>query len=301
MRALILEDNQQNARLFQLCTESFLGLDVDISSTYGEFSERLEETAYDLFVVDNFLPDTRGLDVISELRSKEEHAFTPIIMITADDDRETRIQALESGATDFLTKPIDSSELVARIRNMIALREYHHLLKAENENLEKLATTDSLMEVWNRRSFMDRLQREIQRAYRFDHTLTVAMMDADHFKNVNDTHGHLVGDQVLVGIAQAAKSRLRDIDIVGRLGGEEFAICMAQTPEQGGETVANRIREDIEALSFSGKHGSLRITTSMSIAEWRRGESATDLLDRADKALYEAKTGGRNLVFVSAA
>jgi len=299
MKALILEDNDANARLYKVCAETIEGLEVDISSTYSEFSEKLSRTTYDLFVIDNLLPDGRGLNVVSELRATESFAHAPIIVVTSDNSRETRLESLQRGATDFLQKPIDPSEMLARLRNMVSLREYHLLLSQEKETLEKLATTDSLTEVWNRRSFMDRLQREIHRAHRFEQRLTVAMIDADHFKNVNDTYGHSVGDRVLVGIAAATKKRLRDIDIVGRLGGEEFALCLAQTPGNGGEIVANRIRSDIEALTFKGGSEEFGVTISVGLAEWQRGQSATEALERADKALYDAKANGRNQVITA--
>ncbi len=297
MKALIVDDDLKTANLFQICIESIPGLSVDTCHNATAFREMITGgPPYDILILDKNLPDTEGLELLKELRSSDEYEFTPIVMITADDSRSTKVQALESGATDFLTKPIDTSELIARMKNMVNLREYHMMLQSTNENLEKLATTDPLTEVWNRRSFMDRLQMEMQRAYRFEQRLTVAMLDADHFKRVNDTYGHSVGDQVLIGIAQAAKKRLRDIDVLGRLGGEEFALCLAQTPVDGGETVANRIREDIQKLKFTSGEEEFGVSVSIGIAEWTRGESATDALDRADKALYAAKESGRNRV-----
>ncbi|MEQ8442103.1 MAG: diguanylate cyclase [Alphaproteobacteria bacterium] len=300
MKALILEDNDKIAKLYKECAESIDGLEVQVSPNYRDFSDKTARTVFDLFVIDNILPDKIGLDVISELRAQENFSHTPIIMLTSENSREICLEALSRGATDFLSKPIDMPELLARLRNMISLREYHLLINQEKETLEKLATTDSLTEVWNRRSFMDRLQREIHRAHRFEQSLTVAMMDADHFKSVNDTYGHPVGDQVLIGIAKAAKKRLRDIDIIGRLGGEEFALCLTQTSGKGGHIVADRIREDIEAMMFDGGRKDFGVTVSVGLAEWRRGETATGVLERADQALYEAKHGGRNQVKTAA-
>lgn len=296
MKALILEDDEKIARLFKVCVESIPSLHVDTCASGADFNKRVAEEEFDVFILDINLPDAGGIELLKKLREDDKHQFAPVVMITADDSRDVKVNSLESGATDFLTKPIDTSELIARMKNMIALREYHLMLRATNENLEKLATTDPLTEIWNRRSFMDRLQREIQRAYRFDQDLVVAMLDADHFKRVNDTYGHATGDQVLIGIANAAKSRLRDIDIVGRLGGEEFAICLAQTPQSGAEVVANRIREDIQKLVFNAGDAEFGVSVSIGMAMWQRGESASDALDRADKALYEAKETGRNKV-----
>lgn len=297
MKALIVDDDLKTAKLFQACIESIPGLEVATCHNAGAMREMIEnQPAFDVLILDKNLPDTEGIDLLRELRGIDSYEFTPIVMITADDSRSTRVDALESGATDFLTKPIDTSELIARMKNMVNLREYHLMLTSANENLEKLATTDPLTEVWNRRSFMDRLQMEMQRAYRFEQDLTVAMLDADHFKRVNDTHGHAVGDQVLVGIAKAARARLRDIDVLGRLGGEEFALCLAQTPMEGGRVVAERIRQDIQKLKFTSGNEEFGVSVSIGLAQWTRGESASDALDRADKALYEAKEAGRNRV-----
>lgn len=299
MKALILEDDATIAKLFRISLEQIPNLTIDMCSSGAEFERLTEETVYDVIILDNNLPDTEGTTLLHAFRRDPRHQYSPAIMITADDTYSTKITALDAGATDFLNKPIDTGELIARMRNMIALRHYQLLLRAENENLEKLATIDSLTQVWNRRSFMDRVQREVHRAFRFDQKLTIAMLDADHFKRVNDTYGHATGDSVLVGIAQAATKRLRDIDIVGRLGGEEFALCLAQTPGVGGEIVANRIRTDIKSLVFAAEGEDFGISVSVGIAEWRRGETASDTLERADKALYQAKEDGRNCVVVA--
>lgn len=296
VKALILEDDQRLAKLLSLCAETVDSLEATLCNTADEFWEVIEKDDYDVFLLDYLLPDASGIDILRKLRENEDYKHCPVVMVTAEDDRAVRVAALKGGATDFLIKPFDTNELTSRIRNMVALREYHLMLEQENETLEKLATTDALTEVWNRRSFMDRLQREIHRAFRFDQTLTVAMLDADHFKSVNDTYGHGVGDEVLKGIAAATKKRLRDIDIVGRLGGEEFALCLAQTPAEGGHIVADRIRTDISELIFQGGDKEFGVTVSIGLAEWRRGETATEALERADQALYDSKNNGRNQV-----
>jgi two-component system cell cycle response regulator len=170
---------------------------------------------------------------------------------------------------------------------------------ADNARLERLAHTDPLTQLLNRRALTDRLQQEMERAMRYDATLALLMVDLDHFKAVNDTHGHLVGDDVLRDVARLLRETIRTTDVAARYGGEEFLVLLPETDDGGAEAFAERIRVAVEAHPFEGSGGAaLRLTASLGVAVFPapRVVTAEDLLVRADAALYRAKADGRNRV-----
>ena len=172
------------------------------------------------------------------------------------------------------------------------------MTKADNARLEALALTDPLTPVLNRRALVNRLMAEVDRARRYESVVTILMIDLDHFKGVNDTYGHLAGDQVLRDVAQLLQHEVRSVDIVARYGGEEFIVVLPETSTEGGVTFAERIRERIEARTFESTGHSLLLTTSIGVASFpsARVASMEDLVARADEALYRAKAEGRNRV-----
>jgi two-component system cell cycle response regulator len=171
---------------------------------------------------------------------------------------------------------------------------------ADNARLEQLAQTDPLTQLLNRRALTERITAEMERALRYDSTLALLMIDLDHFKRVNDTYGHLVGDDVLRDVAQLLSETIRGSDIVARYGGEEFLMLLPETDDPGAETFAERIRSAIEEHRFgeAQDHPTLRLTASIGVAMFpaARIESVEDLFARADAALYRAKADGRNRV-----
>lgn len=250
----------------------------------------------DLLVLDYHMPRMSGLELLREFRAVPELADVPVVIVTAEEGKDALYAALEAGATDFLHKPVDDLELIARTRNMLLLRERHLALAAANERLFALATTDALTGVATRRHFMERLADEVVRAERYGRSLSVAMIDLDHFKRVNDRHGHLAGDQVLQAFAECLSSMLRNVDLVGRLGGEEFALCLPETGGASAAVICGRILERTRNLRVAIGDASVGFTTSIGLTEFRAGDDADDMLLRADTSLYAAKAAGRDRI-----
>jgi diguanylate cyclase (GGDEF)-like protein len=244
----------------------------------------------DLILLDYVMPQLGGIEILRRLREISHIADVPVIMVTALEDRDSRLMALQAGANDFVSKPYDEVELLARSRSMLKLR-------AATLEQKRLATTDDLTGLPNRRYFLSRLAEEAQRATRFPgHPLSVAMVDIDHFKNVNDSLGHAAGDIVLKRVAETCRTVTRNIDLVGRIGGEEFGIIMPETNLLAARLGCERLRANIAAKPVMVQGMELPITISVGVADFRVGDPANDLLARADAALCRAKQNGRNQV-----
>jgi two-component system cell cycle response regulator len=220
----------------------------------------------------------------TRLLSGHDRAIYIILMSSNADERHV-INALDSGADEFLRKPPAREELYARLRSA------QRFVRMKSE-LIRLAMTDPLTGVLNRRAFFEKAQQAGARAT-VSNRLTAVMLDVDHFKRVNDTYGHDVGDQVLRSVACEVPAVQT---IVGRLGGEEFAILLEGSTLKAGIELAECLRTRIAALTFETQQGQLSLTCSFGVSEWEQGEGIDQLLKRADGALYEAKRGGRNLV-----
>ncbi len=257
------------------------------------------ENQPDLVMLDYLMPEMDGTEFLKRFREVEVLRDIPVVVITAAEEKEALYSALQAGANDFLRKPVDDLELIARATNMLQLRARQLELAEANERLLVLATTDSLTGLANRRHFLEKLHEEIARSQRYGRPCAVAMIDADHFKGVNDTHGHEVGDRVLQKLSNIMSGEVRDVDCVGRLGGEEFAILLPETNLQGGAAFCERLLSKIRNAEVETNGDVLRFTVSIGLTEVAKGETKTDvILNRADEALYEAKENGRDRVVV---
>lgn len=268
------------------------------------------------------MPGMNGLDFLAQVR--ERAPDTALILLTGHADLETAMEAINAGRLfRFLTKPCASDRLRSAIeagirqfeletaeRRLTAelLREVERRAKVEEEllrvnaALEELARVDALTGLFNRRCLLERLEAELSRIKRYGGPLSVLMIDVDHFKAVNDTYGHPVGDRVLAGVAHDLAASLRRTDVAGRVGGEEFCVLLPGTPLAGAAQVAERLRMTISRRTFEVDSTSLHVTCSIGAAGLEGGGSSPeDVLGRADKALYEAKHGGRNRVVVDGA
>ena len=254
----------------------------------------------DLVLLDYMMPEINGVDFLRQFRAVDNLKDVPVIMVTGDESRETLYEALSSGATDFLRKPVDRIELVARTRNMLELRRRQLALSKANEELFRLATTDPLTGLSNRRAFLEALQQEFERYQRYKRPFSVMVIDADRFKAINDTYGHDAGDRVLRALAQALSQDVRRADRVGRLGGEEFAVVLPEMPVSHALIAAQRLLAMVRGTKIDVEGAEIACTISIGVTECRQDDDSVGaILKRADLAVYRAKELGRDRVEVA--
>ena len=293
MKVLIAEDNLVS----RLMLETFLrkwGYDIVITTNGREAWEVLQEPeAPNLVISDWMMPDLDGLELCRRIREIERAEYIYFIILTSKGKKEDVVAGLEAGADDYLIKPFNQDELKYRVR--IGER----IIELERRIL-RLASTDSLTGVLNRRAFMERMEQEINRSFRENSPLSLILADIDHFKGVNDRHGHQVGDLVLQKFVSQLTESSRTYDFVGRYGGEEFVICLPGSTDSQARTVAERMRKSVEEMRIMlpDISKSVRITTSFGVVTLRLEleDSVDSLIGRADDALYKAKREGRNRV-----
>ncbi len=250
----------------------------------------------DLVLCDLVMPGIDGLKFLDLKKSRPELAEIPVLMLTAVDQVESKVAGLERGAQDYIAKPFDPRELIARVGVHLTLKKTRDELNAKNQLLERLSSTDDLTGLANRRQFFAVLDKEMERAKRHNKPLAIVEFDLDRFKTVNDTFGHAEGDRVLKGVSGVIQEHIRRYDLAARLGGEELAILLPETPAEAAKTLAERICAAVEATVKAGG-GRRVITLSGGVAGWSSDtEDGAALLKRADEALYRAKAGGRNRI-----
>ena len=296
---LIIDDSDAIRERIIRTLESF-----DLFARFYEAEDGLEgfkkllSSPVDIILCDLEMPRIDGFKFLSMLKSRPDLQDVPVIILTGMNDRELKIKGLEQGASDYVTKPFDPEELVARVKVHLKIKHLQDDLKRSNELLLELSNTDHLTGLFNRRYLMDALDKELQRCVRKDGCLSLIIMDIDHFKRVNDTHGHLQGDVVLQKVALSLQKELRSYDIAARYGGEEFVAVLPDANPKEALFVAERIRLSIQGIKFSGALTALSITVSLGVATFPTGNCATvdEFLKLADDALYQAKANGRNRV-----
>ena len=253
----------------------------------------------DLVLCDLVMPGFDGLKFLGLKASRKELEQIPVIILTAEDDLDRKAEILERGASDYVTKPFHEKELLARVRIHTKLKLLQDQLLEKNAQLEALSVTDVLTGLANRRRLMTRMDEEVQRARRYKTPLSVVMIDIDHFKLVNDTYGHAMGDEVLRNIGAMLKASVRTTDLAARYGGEELTLVLPHTDIPAAIQVAENLRQKFADMVHELDGASLQKTISMGVAA-RDGQSeiphAEDLLKHADEALYRAKQSGRNRV-----
>ncbi len=257
---------------------------------------------YDLIIAGLDIGGEDGLRLCSQFRSQEETRQVPILLVLDETDLAELAKGLDLGVTDYLIKPIDRNELLARARTQIRRRRYHDKLRGLLESSVSMAYTDPLTGVYNRRYMKAHLERKITEIPISAKPVSVLMCDLDHFKQINDTYGHAAGDAVLKEIAGRIGDNLRDFDMVARYGGEEFVVVMPATPLSAAQPVAERLCKRIatEAVAIPGSPQPLAVTASIGVATTSDPQMAAEgLLAQADVALYDAKRAGRNRVVVS--
>lgn len=250
----------------------------------------------DIILLDIHMPGIDGIKTLEMLKDDKDTKDIPVIMVSASDTESSIVQAIDLGAHDFVTKPIDYPVLAARMRSALRLSEALKALEHANIELNTLATTDSLTGIYNRRHFFTLSKKEASKKSRYNRHLSIMMIDIDFFKNINDTYGHAAGDVALKSLIDTIHDARRNYDIVGRLGGEEFAICSPDANLEGAKVLAERIRSMCEEMSVCFQKHNFSITVSIGITELRDNEEFDTALQRSDELLYKAKENGRNQI-----
>jgi diguanylate cyclase (GGDEF)-like protein len=297
-RILVVDDNRDNAEIISTRL-SFRGYDVEQAGTGEGALSIIQEAAPDLVLLDVMLPDIDGFEISRRVKGDPTLPFIPIILVTARDSTEDKIMGFDAGADDYLTKPIVFSELEARVRSMLRIKKLQDELEAKNRELERLSISDGLTGLYNHRHIHGLLREEFERSGRTGDALSVAMLDLDHFKAVNDTYGHQAGDSVLQQLADILRATARDVDRLGRYGGEEFLAVLPATTTEGAEVFVDRVRAAVERHPFGiGRDEPVSMTISGGVATFPQDGvwSPELLIRRADEALYAAKADGRNRV-----
>jgi two-component system, cell cycle response regulator len=287
---LIVDDHPDNVEVLQARLNA-LGYRTACAQDGETALEMVAQSPPDLILLDVMMPHMDGNEVARRIKADKSLPFIPIIMQTALDSTQSKVVGLDSGADDYVTKPINYAELQARMG--AALR-----VKALQDRISEMAITDGLTGLYNRRHLDERLDEMFEHSVRLHEPLSVVMFDIDHFKKVNDTYGHQVGDVVLTQFAQLLKHVARDIDRIGRYGGEEFMVLLPGTVLDAGVTFAKRARQEVETHQFEYEGGVLKCTISAGVAAYPnpRVHTRQQLVKAADDALYVAKTTGRNRV-----
>jgi len=287
---MIIDDSPTTLVLLSSMVREIDGVDVRWCGSAADALSMVADQPPDLILVDYILPEMNGTSFIRQFRRLPQCASVPIIMVTATEARDTLYEALEAGATDFLIKPPDKIELIARVRNFLKMRSIER-------QLFRLAHFDELTGLANRRRFMTELELAISLYRQLGHALSFAIFDMDHFKRVNDTYGHGMGDEVLRCLAETCMQSCPAHYLVARLGGEEFGILMPGARHQDALLDCDQLRQAVAAAVVKTSEGeSIPFTISIGVATLTDSDTATTLMVRADRALYVAKTGGRNRV-----
>jgi two-component system cell cycle response regulator len=293
----IVDDDAAIRRLVRLFLRR-AGFDTIECTTGAEARVMLWNDPWDLAILDRRLPDIDGVLLAGELKGNPDFRTRYIIMLTGEAEQEDKIEGLELGADDYITKPFQYPELLARIRAGKRIVDLQKELLETNKRLELLSITDGLTKLHNHRFFQDELARAFEESQRYQRPLSMVMIDIDFFKKINDTYGHAVGDEMLKAVARLYKESTRSTDLVARYGGEEFAVMMPETSLEDGIAFAEKIRLSLESTQIPTQAGLLNATVSLGVASvpHSRIHTSKELIVAADKALYRAKRRGRNQV-----
>ncbi len=298
VKILIADDSIVSRHLLEATLRKW-GYEVAVACDGAQALELLQQDqAPALAILDWMMPGMTGLEVCRRIRQRGREPYIYILLLTSKSQKEDLIEGMEAGADDYITKPFDQHELQVRLRAGKRLADLQAQLLAAREALREQATKDSLTHLWNRSSILDMLGRELSRSSRERTPIGVVIVDLDHFKNVNDSHGHLAGDAVLCEAARCMQGAIRQYDSMGRYGGEEFLILLPGCDEQSSFAQAERLRKQLAQAEMSLNETALRMTASFGVTCATPGERSTQemLIRKADEALYLAKKLGRNRV-----
>ena len=287
-RVVIAEDDGPLAAFYQLTLEH-AGMETRIVRRPSKLLDTLSGFDPDLIIMDLYMPECTGLDLAQIVRQFPAYTTVPILFLSTELRLDLQLRARHLGADDFLPKPLQPGQLLSAVTSRA--NRYR--------DLKKLTDRDSLTGLLNHTNILRNLEREMSVATRSGQPVAFAMVDIDHFKSVNDTYGHAVGDQVIMRVTHLIKNRLRRVDYVGRYGGEEFAVVMPNTDAAAAKEVMDKLREGARELEHKSENKTFHVTFSCGIAAYPQFKNVLDVAAAADEALYKAKHAGRNQVMTA--
>ncbi len=288
LRVVIVEDDPTLAKFYQLTLEH-AGMEVRVIENPETMLNELAGLAADIIVMDLYLGNCTGLELAQIVRQFPAYTTVPILFLSTESRITLQLEARHLGADDFLVKPLKPDQLISAVTSRA--QRY--------PDLKKLTDRDSLTGLLNHTNILRALDREISAAARTETHVVMAMVDIDHFKKVNDTYGHAVGDQVILRVTHMIRNRLRRVDHVGRYGGEEFAVVMPNTELDAAMTILEELRETCANMIYESDQGPFSVTFSAGVATFPAIQNSTDITQAADEALYKAKRGGRNQIIAA--
>ncbi len=293
----VVDDDAAIRRLVRLLLQRG-GYDIIEFATGTEARQQMAKIGWDLAILDRGLPDMDGVELCHELKTNPEFKSRYVIMLTGKDEQEYTVKGLDLGADDYITKPFQSAELLARIRAAKRIVDLQNELMETNKRLELLSITDGLTGLYNHRYLQDELARAFEESERYGRPLSLVIIDLDLFKRINDSHGHAIGDEVLKAVSQIFQESTRSTDLVARYGGDEFAVMMPETNVDDALRFAEKIRALVESQPAGTQAGPIPVTVSVGVGTVPSPgtHSARELIVAADSALYRAKRRGRNQV-----
>jgi diguanylate cyclase (GGDEF)-like protein len=301
-QVLVVDDSAVSRKLVEHALEPS-GHTLLFAKSGAEAIELFRRHSPQIIVTDWMMPDFSGLELLQRIRTEEQREYTYVIVLSAKSEKDNVVKGLAAGADDYLTKPFDPSELLARIGVGCRTVDLHREIDAKNRLLEALAHTDSMTDLPNRRAIEDWAGRQLRGAARHGFPMWVVQADLDSFKEINDSHGHDAGDVVLKRFSEVLKGNTRASDICGRMGGDEFLLVITHVEKHYIEATINRLREEWAACQFEFAGKSVSLTASFGIAGFCGTGTPTfqSLVAQADKALYAAKRTGGNRVEIGLA
>lgn len=298
---LIAEDDPVSRMLLEKILVK-AGYEVATVSNGREALESFSKKFFPIVLTDWMMPQMDGLQLCREIRKNVSTGYVFIFILTARDSVDDLVAGLEAGADDYLIKPFNRAELIARLKTATRVLELEKSLKDANEEIRILSITDTLTKCYNRTYMDEQLPKELKRAIRYNHPISLVMVDIDHFKRVNDTYGHQAGDEVLKEFVRSINKLIRsDVDWVARYGGEEFLVVFPETDFERAEALAERLRREISQKTIQINEEEIRVTASFGVSGFTSSPSLKEvsyeaMISLADESLYKAKEEGRNRV-----
>lgn len=298
---LVIEDDPSSRKLLEKALLS-AGYKVFIAHNGRNGLEILDKHFFQIVITDWEMPEMNGLEVCRAIRNRDYEWYVYLVILTVKDSKNEIVTGLEAGADDYIIKPFHRAELLARLEIIKRYLSMERSLRQANKQIRILAISDSLTGIYNRGYLTERLPQEINRAKRYNHSLSLVLCDIDHFKMINDSHGHQTGDRVLKEFVDCLRCAVRNgVDWIVRYGGEEFLIVLPETDAKGAFQAAERLRKLISERDFCVENQRIHITASFGVSSldplgYKDVCLPESLIDQADKHLYKAKQRGRNRV-----